>query len=190
MLSDVLLRINWVDILIVTLFLKLVLTAAANGVPVELFKLGGALTGFFLSLHYFDILTDSWISTAGAKSGSALFDVFNFILINAACYGVFFALRLVFIRHKRKPEEVHIAEKAAAGLFGCARAVLVAGLMVFGIMLTRAEYFKDQALTSFLGPSMVSLVPPLYSTVWDAVWAKTALKGTLNELVYHVAGGK
>lgn len=190
MLTDVLLRINWVDILIVTLFLKLVMTAAANGVPVELFKLGGTLTGFFLSLHYFDILTDSWIKSANAKSGSSLFDVFNFILINAVCYGVFLGLRLVFIRHKRKPEEVHLAEKASSALLGIVRAYLVAGLMVFGVMLTGVPYFKDQALTSFLGPSMVAVVPPLYSSIWDAVWSHTALKGTLNDLVYHVAGGR
>lgn len=188
MASDVLLRINWVDILIAVIFVRLLLNAVRNGIAIELFKLCGTLLAFFISLHYFASLTDVSVKAFGIKSNIEMVDQMSLVFLAAVSYGAILGVRFALIRTTKRPEEIDTPEQLASACVAVARAILVSALVIFGTMVTRVDYFEKEVKTSFVGPSMLSVSSKLYESIWDTVWSKASGNEKPNNLVFKIAG--
>ncbi|KPK97104.1 MAG: hypothetical protein AMJ95_10815, partial [Omnitrophica WOR_2 bacterium SM23_72] len=101
MISDILKQLNWIDFLMIVLFLRIIFMALSTGFALELFKLLGTLASLYLSLHYFTLFTD-WMGgrspTAKGKLPLQFMDFISLLAIAIIGYLMFFALRLVFDR--------------------------------------------------------------------------------------------
>ena len=59
MLTDFIQHFNWVDIVIIIVFLRIGYVSLKTGILIEVFKFLGALSAIYISSHYYTNLSDS-----------------------------------------------------------------------------------------------------------------------------------
>ena len=68
MLIHLIKSINWIDVALACLFLRVIFIGVTNGFIAEFFKSLGVVTAVFFSLHYYSILA-AWVAKATILSG-------------------------------------------------------------------------------------------------------------------------
>ena len=58
MLTQFFNRINWVDVILAILFVRIIFISVKNGVIAEIFKFLAVLSALFISLHYYAYLAE------------------------------------------------------------------------------------------------------------------------------------
>ncbi|MFH1458513.1 MAG: CvpA family protein [Candidatus Omnitrophota bacterium] len=191
MLSDILKQLNWVDFLMIVVFLRIIFMALSTGFPLELFKLLGTLASLYLSLHYFTLFTD-WMGgrspAAKAKVPLQFMDFISFIIIAIIGYLIFVALRLVFDRFI-KMETHPLVNKGGALLLGTARGLFLTGLIAFLLVVSSLSYLKDSVRSSFTGRRVFNVAANTYSWTWNHIASRFSVGEKFNSTVLEVQKG-
>jgi uncharacterized membrane protein required for colicin V production len=187
MISDILAQLNWVDLLIIIVFVRILCMAVASGFPLEIFKLLGTFSGLYLSLHYFTFFTD-WMSRGSPSARKAplqFLDFFSLILLAAIGYLIFVALRLVFDKFV-KMEVTSALNRGVALVLGSLRAVLLASLITFALAVSSIGYLKESVEGSFLGKRFLNTAVNTYTWTWGHATSKFSLGEKFNATVPEV----
>jgi len=182
MLLNILKQINWVDIFILILFVRVCYIAAKGGFPIELFKFIGTITAVYLSLHYYIVLSDyliNWLSLGGRMPLEFL-QFIVFLLLAAGGYYIFVLLRGIFSRFI-KMEAVSTLNKWGSLILGIARAIILGSLIMFMLVISSVEYFKNSVKASYTGKRLFLVAPDTYSWLWNSVISKFATSEKYNE---------
>ena len=128
-------RINWLDIFLAILLLRICYVSAASGLPQEIFKLLGTLCALYFSLHYYAATADFIAGRLGwdGLSIEAL-DLSCLVFLAVAVYLLFVLLRLVFCRFI-KMEAGEGLNKWGGLAAGLARGFFVVGIAVFAMAI-------------------------------------------------------
>lgn len=183
-------QINWVDIFILILLLRISYTALRNGIFVELFKFLGVLAGIYLSLHYYTSLAnflDRFIKTK--TFAIEIFDFASLVILIAVGYLIFISIRESLLR-LIKVEVVSGLNKWVAGVLGVIRGILVASLIVYVFSLPVISYFKESVKKSYSGEKLITLSPTVYTRIWDGFMSKFMPHEDFNKAVLEVQKSK
>jgi len=186
MLINVIKQLNWVDIFVIVLALRICFISYKTGFAISLFKFLGTLTALYLSMHYYTWFSDQVQRLPFTKVFPITFlDFICFIVLMACGYTIFVFLRAMVYRYL-KMEAVPALNKWGGLFFGIARAILVAGLVIYALRISTAGYFMRSAVKSFSGSYLSQIAPRTYSWTWYNLVSKFAVKEKFNSTVTEI----
>jgi uncharacterized membrane protein required for colicin V production len=184
MLLNILNQVNWVDIFVLILGVRICYVAVKSGFPVELFKFIGTIAAIYLSLHYYVLLTayiKEWLPLEGRLPQDFL-QFIVFLALAAAGYYSFMVLRSIFYRFL-KMEAVSTLNKWGSLILGVARAVFLASLIMFTFVISTVSYFNNSVKSSYTGKHLFMVAPNTYSWLWNSVTSKFAFGEKYNDTI-------
>jgi len=154
--------------------------------PVEIFKLLGAIAAAYLSLHYYTVLSDSLRKGLNLKFIPLEFlDFLIFVVLALVGYCTFVILRELFGRLIKMEAAPNLAKWG--GLFlGICRGFLLTGLLTFILFISSVSYLKESVITSYAGKRLLNFAPAVYSGIWQGVGSKFMPGEKFNQTVLEV----
>jgi len=183
MFSDIIRRINWVDLFVIIALFRVLYIASENGLPIEFFKLLGSVFALYLSLHYY--------SAAGAFLQERLYltiiprdflDFISFVLLAIAGYLIFVVLRNLFSKNIVM-EAVPNLNRWGAFLLGLFRGLLLLSVFTFILLVCNIDYFKQGVSDSYFGAKIVHIAPAAYKAIWNGLTSKFMSQEKYNAAV-------
>lgn len=179
--SDILKQLNWLDFFAIILLLRISYVAIKNGIPLELFKLLGAVAATYFSLHYYSCLTAQLAGFGPLKSISTeTLSFSSFIILALAAYFIFVLLRKLFFRF--------INIKAESGLdrwggftAGVLRGLLAVSLVIFATLISPFDYFHKSAKNAYFASRLLRPATGTYAFLWENALSKFMDKENFNE---------
>lgn len=187
MLLNILKQLNWVDIIIVFLLLRILYISTVNGFVIELFKLIGTISAIYISFHYFVICSDFVMRRVSAQQGFPLnfMDFLIFVLLVVTVYLVFVLLRKV-VCHFVKMEAVPMLSKWGGLILGLARGILTASLVVFTLSISTIPYLNTSAKEAYSGRRLFNIAVSTYSNAWNGVMSKFTVNEKFNKVITDI----
>lgn len=186
MVPEIVTEFNWVDILILTLLLRVIYISVKSGFPAEIFKLLGTISAVYFACHYYTAISDFVIQAMGMKNAPLDFlDFVVFSVLVAVCYLVFVLIRELFSRFI-KMEAVSQLNKWGGLILGIGRSFLVAGLAIFMLVISSVDYLKTSANHSYFGQRFVNIAPSTYTWIWDNLMSKFMVGEKFNKTISEV----
>lgn len=188
---DILKQLNWVDIFVIILLLRICYIALRNGLAVEFFKLLGTLGAIYLSLHYYTALSD-WITQRQfilkEKMPLEFLDFLIFVLLAVLGYVIFLILREAFSRFFKMEAKARI-NKWGGLILGIARGFLFMSLIIFALLISSIGYLKNSVVNSYSGKYLFKIAPATYTKLWSGLLSKFMTKEEFNSTILEVQEG-
>lgn len=182
MLMELFRQFNFLDIVILIILFRICYIAVVMGLPVEFFKLLGVLCATYLSLHYYTGLSEI-IRRFSLKNMPLEFMAFLiFLILAAAGYLIFVALRSIFYRFM-KMEALPKINQIGGFILGLARGFFTIGLVVYALAISSVDYLALSVKHSYLGSRAFSIAPQAYGWLWDNLFSKYSLNEKPNPVV-------
>lgn len=191
MLLEFLQGFNWIDILVITLLLRICYVAIKKGLLSEFFKLLGTIAAIYLSLHYYTILSD-WVGerlpVVKEKAPLEFLDFLMFLVLAILGYLIFVALRFTFYRFI-KTEATPRLNQWGGFILGMARGFLLLGLVIYALVISSIGYLKTSVKNSYLGGRIIQLAPDTYAWLWNNIMSKFITSEKFNQTVIEAQEG-
>ena len=176
--------INWVDVAMLVLFVRIIFIGIKTGFVTELFKLFGIICAVFVGLHYYSSLA-AFLSQKTNWSLDSLEFVFFVLLVSLIVLVVKF-LRDGFLM-LFKFETTHSGfNQWGSAVLAVLRALLLISTIMFGILLTRVEWMQRQTLSSMSQRLVLRVAPNTYSFLYRHLIGKIFTNEKFNEEVFTV----
>jgi len=169
MLYNIITKINWVDIFVVIVLLRVSYVSVNTGLPAEIFKLLGTISAIYLSLHYYASLQDFVVNLAGFKSiPLGLYTLVTVAILSFSGYAVFSVLRNFFLRLLNFENVSALFKLLGLGI-GALRGILLSSLLIFMMVISGYDYFKTSVKDSYSGKFIFKIAPATYTFLWNGV---------------------
>lgn len=187
MLLDILKQLNWVDVIIVFLLLRILYISTVNGFVIELFKLIGIISSIYISFHYFVVFSDLVMRRVSTEQQFPLefMDFLIFVFLVIIVYLVFVLLRKV-VCHFVKMEAVPALSKWGGLILGLARGILTASLVVFMLSISTIPYLNTSIKAAYSGQRLFNIAVSTYSQLWNGVMSKFMLNEKFNKVITEI----
>lgn len=167
-MNEVINGINWIDLLIITILIRIIYISIRSGLQVEFFKFLGTLCGLYFALHYYSFF-------GGFFSGHAkehhLADLFSFVLLLFMGYAIFWLFR--FLTAKFVSTEINpVLSKWGGFALGVGRWFLVSSLILVLFSISSVKYLKKSTNSSFSGSYMSLIAPHTYTVIWNGITSR------------------
>jgi len=182
---EILKQINWIDIFVVIILLRICYISIRNGMPLEFFKLLGTLVATYLSLQYYAILVGILKEHLPKNIAVELAAFITFIILAAVGYLVLVLLRQVFFKFV-KVEPIPTLNKWAGVIFGVLRGFLFLSLILFALVLSPLPYFKNSVKVSYSGKFILKIAPRTYNLIWNGLVSKFATREKFNNTILDI----
>lgn len=165
-------HINWIDIFVFVVLVRMLLIGVQNGVAAEVFKVLGTLAGIYLGMHYYSSLASGLGGTFFFKGlPPGFLETASLILVFTIGYLFFFGVR-VLLKKVVNTEVVPQVSKWGGLCLAFFRALLLASVILCMIVVTGSSYFRHSVQNSLSGTSVVKIAPATYTWVWKSVLSK------------------
>lgn len=161
---QILSRINWLDIVVLSLMLRISYVAARDGLSHEIFPFFGSLALLVFSLHYYKIF-GSFLSHDLGNIPAEISNFASFLMI-VVVFG--FVIKFIkIVLNKMVQVQWHPAIEQIGGLIaGIAKAYIITAIVLIVFALVPFSYFqwsiRDKSLT---GQYVLRAGPEIYSRV-------------------------
>ena len=158
---EIIKQINWVDLLVVILIIRISYVAFQEGLSHEIFPAVGSLAIIVLCLHYYKRI-GIWISQNIFNMPLDLSNFLSFLLL-AVMIGVIFKILKAFLDKIIKVEWHPFIERFGGLAIGIMRASLVASLILMIIALMPLSYLQWSIRDkSMIGMHFLRIGPTIY----------------------------
>lgn len=179
-MQNILSRLNWVDFVIIILFVRICYIALKNGFPVELFKFFGTIASIYLSLHYYTTVSDFLDARLSSEILSLDFlDVICFIVLVLISYLAFVILRMAFL-HVVKIEAVSLLNRWGGLVLGLARGILWTGIITYFLTISTITYINESVKNSYLAKYNIEIPLVIYRSLWNGLSSKFMTREKIN----------
>jgi len=154
-------RFNWVDVLFVTLLIRIGYIGFKNGFLPEFFRLLGLLAAFILSFNNYTLV--SQFLSAHAKWTGAKPDVISFLFIFLLIVFIFKIFATVSANLLSKRESISGPDRLAGLVLGLGRGALLVGLIYVLFVNSPFKYLSTSTKDrSFSGQYISKVAPFVY----------------------------
>jgi uncharacterized membrane protein required for colicin V production len=179
-------QLNWVDIVVFIVFLRLSFISVKQGMGVEFFKFLGTFCGLYLSLHYYFSCAKYLSGWSASKDYPAVMLEFTaFAVLFFFGYLLFWSFRYLTFRFMTAEIDPQLSRWGGLA-FGFLRALFLSSLLLFVFMLTKVEYFKNSVRYSFSGNAVSKVAPATYTFIWESIVSKLNFGEEYNSAVRDV----
>jgi uncharacterized membrane protein required for colicin V production len=187
MLSEIIRSVNWVDLVILAIFIRALFVGLKRGFIDEIFHLLATVASIFIVFHYYPHISQFFQERVLLSLG----------LANALGYGGLWALvafvtkivrdgfRLIF-----KVEALSWINKVGGVLIAVVQGVLVAGLAVWLIFLSGNDYAKRTVENSLVGVRCAVVVSRVYEATCVGIISKFFPREPINSEVLIGRSGR
>lgn len=176
--------LNWIDILIIVILLRMGYIGIKKGFGIEAFKTLNLFFCSFVALHFYIILGEFIHSKIPVfPIGPA--SIFCYVLLIFIITIIFRILREGFFVFF-KIETISGASKFFGLLLGFFRGLLISGLIMFGLLSSENHYIELSARTSAIGSKVVVWPVKIYESMFYAVANKIFPSQGFNQEVINV----
>ncbi len=186
--THILASINWVDVAMLALLIRIVFIGVKTGFVSELFKLLGVLCSIFVGFHYYTPLAVFLSKKTGWPLDTLEF-VFFVVLVSLTVLAIKY-LRdgfLMIFKFETAHEGVN---QWGSGVLSVIRALFLASIIMFGILLSQIEWLQKETLTSVSHKLALKAGPNTYSFLYNNFVGKLFAGQKLNEQVANVVARK
>ena len=180
-------QLNWVDIFVAIILIRIAYIAVKTGFPTEIFKLLGIFSAIYIACHYYVSMGD-FLSSFLPLKGEAWLNFLNilvFFILAFLGYFVFVIIRVVFGILIRM-EAISLLNRWGAFILGLVRWSLSVSLLFFIFTISNIGYCKNSLSNSFSGPKLIQLTPKVYTFLWDNLISRFTGKQGFNKAVSEV----
>ncbi len=173
MITHLIKSINWVDVALAFLLIRMIFVGVKNGFISEFFKFLGVVAAVFVSLHFYSFLA-AWV----VQKTNLSWDYWDLVILAGLWFAVTFFFK--FLRDGLlllfKVETNHEGfDKYAAGIVAVGRWILVCSLTIFLILLAHNGPVTRMTVHSYsykiAGRAGVSTYSFLYNNLVDKLFA-------------------
>lgn len=182
--THILKSINWVDVAMLILFIRIVFIGVKTGFVTEFFKLFGLLTALFFGFHYYSRLS-AFVVQKTSWSPDWLELMFFVMLVSLAVVVIVFLREGFFILFKFETTHAGL-NQWGGGILSVVRAVLLASLIMYGILLTNVPYLQKQTFISVAHKLALKAAPNTYFFIYKNLIDKFFVREKLNDEVFKV----
>ncbi|MBI3601399.1 MAG: CvpA family protein [Candidatus Omnitrophica bacterium] len=182
--THILESINWVDVVMLVLLIRSVFIGVKTGFVIELFKFLGVLGAVLVGLHYYALM-----AALIAKKTNWSLESFEFVIFVLLCLLAVLVVKclrdwfLMFFKF----ESTHAGfNQWGAGFICVLRALFLASLIMYALLLTRVEYLQRETLTSISQKLALKVAPNTYHFLFHQVIGKIFTQQKFNEDVFNV----
>jgi uncharacterized membrane protein required for colicin V production len=173
MITHLIKSINWIDVALFFLFVRMIFVGVKNGFISEFFKSLGVVASVFISLHFYSFLA-AWL----ARKTNISWDYWELVIFALLWFAVSFFFKffrdgilLLF-----KVETNHQGfDKYAAGVVAVGRGILVCSMTIFLLLLTYNGSLTRMTVHSYsykiAGRAAVGTYSFLYRNLVDKLFA-------------------
>ena len=157
--------INWIDVAMLALLIRIVFIGVKTGFVTEFFKLFGVSFAVFVSLHYYTplaVLLAKKINWSAEPLECAFFVLLVSLVVIAIKY-----LRDGFLMVFKFETAHEGVNQWGAGVFSIIRALFLASLIMFGILLMRVDCLEKEVHTSVSQKLALKIAPNTYSYLFN-----------------------
>ena len=181
MANDIITSINWIDVLITIIALRILYIGIKLGIVIELFKLVSVFFAVFVTLHYFSSLSQFLHDKVSISDNVSMVIAYAFLW-----FTVIFVFKLIRdgITTVFKVEAHSLFDKWGGLVIAIGRGLLISSLAVFFLLTPRVEYFKKTIEHSVMGSRLVHVAPKFYESCYDGLVSKFFPHEELNKSVF------
>ena len=181
MFSKILSNLNWIDIVLVVIVLRVIYIGLKQGFVIEFFKLLGTFVASFIILHYYSAFGQ--VIHVYAFIPQAVQHAIAFLLLWFLVVLIFKFIRdgwmLLF-----KGEAHPAIHKWGGFSFAVLRAALICGLTFLLIFMSGNSYLIKTAKQSYLSPYLADISPKIYGICFDNFVGKLFPNERKNVMVF------
>ncbi|MEK6727252.1 MAG: CvpA family protein [Candidatus Omnitrophota bacterium] len=186
MFSQIKNQINWLDLFVIIILIRICYVAIKTGFPIELFKILGVILATYLSLHYFSGLSSSLLILIGSKNIPSVFlSLLSFMFLAGAGFLFFSFLRRIFFKLV-KMEAVSALNKWGGLVLGITRGFLFASLVIFIFVISGIGYLKKSVTVSYSGKAIFKIAPATYAWAFNGLVSKLVTGEKFNQSILDV----
>jgi len=164
MIKNIASHLNWIDIVIIVLFLRIIYSGLMKGFAVEIFKLIGILVSSVIALNYYTSLAAIINNKIHFSKELVEFNCFLIILLGGVI--IFAILRDIILKFIKI--EANSALNKWGGLsLGFLRSFLVISSVLFSLLLMKTDYLKSSLQKSYLSGSLIGFNTTIYNFFWN-----------------------
>ena len=180
MIVNTLRSINWVDILVLALAVRVVYIALQTGFVVEFSKLVGVFLTIFVSFHYYTMFGGFALKRTDVPDGLlyALAFVALWGLTALLCKLIRDGLLLLFTIQAQS-----MLDRWGAAIISVFRFVLLASMMMFLFLVTGHPYLQAKTMSSLSHRYLLGAAPAVYGTICNRVVSKIFPAEKYNDAV-------
>ncbi|HOW35867.1 MAG TPA: CvpA family protein [Candidatus Omnitrophota bacterium] len=182
--EEVVKSINWIDILVAAIIIRIIYVGFKRGFVVELFKLIGVVLAVFVTLHYFSTFSQSLQDSAHFPAGIA----------NIVAYGMLWGAVILVFKLVRdgllvllKIEAHSALDKWGGVILAAGRSVLLASLTLLFLSAATIGYFTKNLEKSLVSSRVVRVAPGLYEGIYDGIVVKFFPEEKLNTAAFTLS---
>ncbi|MEI7999349.1 MAG: CvpA family protein [Candidatus Omnitrophota bacterium] len=184
-ITHIFLSINWIDVVMLVLFIRIVFIGVKTGFVTELFKLFGILCALFVGLNYYVFLA-AFLAKKAHISLNFLEFLFFVLLVSLMVLAVKF-FRDGFLMLFKFEASHERFDQWGAGVLSIFRALLIVSLVLYGALLTNIELLQKQTMTSVSHKLALKVAPNTYSFLFHNFIGKIFSKEKFNDEVLNVS---
>ena len=166
------------------LLIRIVFIGIKTGFVTELFKLFGVLCAAFVGLHYYSSLAVFFVKKL-KWSSEWLECVFFVLLVSLVVLVIKFLRDGFFMLFKFETTHAGV-NQWGSGVLAILRAVFLASLIMYGLLLTRVEYFQKLTLKSVSQKLILKTAPHTYSFLFHQLIGKIFIQEKFNNEVFMI----
>ncbi len=173
--------INWVDVAILFILIRVIYIGYHRGIITELFKIAGTFVSIFVVLHYFAHL--SLVIRQAMNYSQGFGNAIAFLFL----WG--FSTLVFKIIHDGVMSFFHIDAKATARQIGgllsaIVRSVLICSLFVVFLRITYVRILFESSQRSLVGSRFVRYAPQIYQNTFNGFIKKFFPTEEINEQAF------
>ena len=182
MIINILKSINWADLIILALFLRIMYMAVHEGLIVEAFKCFSMAIALFLSFHYYVVLAKALTKGVNGPEDMVFTLSFSFIAFWLPIVIVFKYIReglLLLFSIKTKT----VLDTWGGAVLGMVRSLVTASMVMFVLLISGFHYFETRMTDSFLGRRVVTVAPGIYQKMCNGFVSRLFPNEKYNQAV-------
>ena len=186
LILETLAKFNWIDLVILLLFLRMCFIGLRTGLITELFKIFGLILAIYVSLHYFS-QAGSFLNNLAPFLGMEISDFFCFVILAGLSYATVVIIRGTFARMV-KVEAVNMLDRWGGLTLGFCRSFLLISMIFIILYLSNIIYFVESIKKSHLGSRLVYSDVRVYEFIHNRIVRRLVPDSQLNQDLYDVLG--
>lgn len=185
MLTKYIVGLNWADLLIIGILIRMAFIGLKTGFAIELFKL---ISLWFATIITFQLYTTPLADLLNEKVPALPLDaadVFTYIVIMTLVTLAFRIIRESFFL-LIKIEAANTFDKIAGIILGSLRGLWVASIALFIMCISTIQYLETSAKSALFGHKVIALAPNIYRGCYNGLTRHLFSKTKLNEEVFKI----
>ncbi len=180
---NILQRLNWIDLLVCGIFVRIIYAGMKAGLAAEFIKLMGLVFGSIIALHYYVSLNQVF----------GMPPEFGYVFFFALLLTVFIS-SFKFVRDGLfiliRPEAHPLVDKWGSLLIAVFRGLLACSLIVIFLRLTGISYIQRMTTSAITGNIAARFAPSIYENTYEGMLKKLFPTERLNKHALTVGYGQ